>query len=1305
MLVLMARAQLAVDRADEARLILEPLVEGHPDQVDAHVLLSEACAREGGADALKQARKWLDRAVGGNPTSAKALACRARFLEIHAGDRKAAEADMKAVESLRSPDPAVRLLMFDLFMGRGAWARAEAQLAGLEAQSPTSAPAIQAGADSPLASLDNDPDTVALLILKARASLALRRADSAMGVAVAEEGLARLAPEQRRLFLPVAAELYLLDRRLDRAGGCIDEYARTLDARNVTSPAARETLTVLRAGMLIQDAKANPFPAIEELQKLVTASPANGRAWRLLANGYLRAGQPLRMIQSLEQYLEKSPPDAESALLLAQACLNMDPSKALKYAAWAEQACPEDPNAKLTRIEAQLGIRDKDAHASVDLGTIAAELPELAKARPDSTRLAVIAARLAVAGGDYARAMNELSRSMKDGDQKLQAAMQLYKYARAAGDLDQAAAAAREAVQLRPDLAIPRVLLADAQESLEHRPQAQATLERAVADLSGTEQLTARVALAQFMIMNGRRTDGIAALQALATANPANAQLRLGLLKLPEIQASPAEAQRLVDELKAIEGEKGLLWRVEQAALWLRSDQWQAHVQETEETLLRAVNADPAHPQPVLLLGRFYELQGNPQKAEELYRRSIEGRPAHVSVLIRIVDLLGSQGRFVDAAALLRTIPPDVPALTQARTEVALGLGRHEDAIAELSRRIAAAPDDARARVMLAQLTYAHRKDAAKALELLDQVETLAPGDIAALSCRVAILHAEGREAQAITALDAAVARGDSASRLLRARYHADNGRAAQAEADYKLLAADQRMGGRGPLLLGEFYSRQGRPAEAIAAWESGSAAWPKESELPRRVVQALLADPDAEAQNRGLAMLTGLLQATPNDAGLLYTKARFILDHRPAERGQVPGLLEQIVRVDPRHVPAFLELIREARDSGDLARARELAARASGANPNQPDLLCMQARCEADAGNTIAAAGLVERVVQSTPRSLEARNLLVTLTLATGDLNAAERHNAEALTIDSGDAAAITDRATVLDRRGQRAEAQAWIQQQLAKSPKDRQGPMLVCAARLHLANKDYDRAEEALDAAAALEPESVPVAQARIECLAAQQRYDDLAVAAEGIPRGQPAFAPVLEQAAEVLGNSGRAGDLPSAVDLAQRALDAAPRRLSAAMLLARLNWGAGNVPAAGDALRKVLEIEPYHPKATNDLAWIVGVVSGKVQEGYLLADEGVRRHPRNPHLRDTRAALLIRLGRGDEAVEDLEACLELATDEPATRASALRHLAQALAARGDRDQARQRLAQAMETDRKYKVLAESDRAEIQKLTEMLK
>jgi len=940
----LGKALVGLGKNEEAANVLEALVKQHSDQVDAYVLLSNIALQDRSAPDFTKAKTWLDQAVSNNPQSSKALAHRARFWEIKArqnsenatADRAAALADLEAADALHSKDPTVLFLLFDLFVGRNDLERAESQLRAVE----------QLDAET-LAAYDAEPDTVKLLQYTAAARLALRKEIAQDSIALADRALKELTGTQRTTFLPTAIELYLAGEKLAKARQCLEQLEEQMESRRKNNPSYQDQLEILRAAVIVKDPSANPFDAINKLREIVLRTPENTRGWRLLGDAYKKSGQKLRSIKAMEEYIARAPGDADTALKLAQAYLDFDRVRALRYAEHAERVKPDDFEAKLLRIRIQIDIVGNQPAEATQRQQIADELRELSKSHPKSAGVRILQAAVTAANGNAEDAISQLEQAIEDCDDKLPIAMQLARQARSNNQTDIALRAAQKAIDLRPDLADPRYLLATVHEANGHNKKARQTFETAALELTGQEQLKIQALQVDFLLHNNLRKEGLSLLRQLAKEHPQNAQLKLALLKLSEIQADTDESQKLVQELRNIEGDEGLLWPVEQARLWLNSEQWQQHQQEMDEILTRVIEADPSSLDPVLLLGQLYEMQGDYPKAEETYRQSINTPPLYTKVIERLLGLLERQGRFPEAAEVLKKVPKNLVALSQHRINVGMGMGNYDLATEELKERIAANPQDANARVILARLTYIQKKDVKTAFDLLDQAVALSPDLLAIVSSRVAILLAEDRQDEALALLNKEVNRHNNFdSYLLRAKYYEATDQFDLAEKDYRHLTSFPDTSARAHSLLARFYGKLGKIDQAIAACEAGLKNDPKNFNLQRILTLALLTHKQEKARQRGQEMLENLLQSKPNDAALLRMHADILLAEAEtdvAAQEEALATLERVVAIDPHNVQTHLRLINLARNSGDLTKASQLATRALGANPGNIDLLLIE--------------------------------------------------------------------------------------------------------------------------------------------------------------------------------------------------------------------------------------------------------------------------------------------------------------------------------------------------------------------------
>ncbi len=362
------------------------------------------------------------------------------------------------------------------------------------------------------------------------------------------------------------------------------------------------------------------------------------------------------------------------------------------------------------------------------------------------------------------------------------------------------------------------------------------------------------------------------------------------------------------------------------------------------------------------------------------------------------------------------------------------------------------------------------------------------------------------------------------------------------------------------------------------------------------------------------------------------------------------------------------------------------------------------KAQLETDARNLNVAREIAEKIVTQDPKHVPALNLLVSLALNSGDVAAAERHNGAVLAANPGNETARIAQGTILMTKGQLDQALACLEAYRKTEAGAKSAGCHLALARVHIAAKRMEEAGRALDEAQQLAPGNRETLVARLEWLAAQNRFDEMIGLAANPPAGTPDVPTYREMIATMLTTTGDAKHLKAAIDLCRQLIQSDPQRISAYLKLGQFAYMAKDLPAAEQAYRKVLELAPDHPQGLNDLAWILGTAAGKPDEAIKLAERGVSKYPADPHLVDTRAAILIRLGRLDEARAGLEQCLRMTQEVPATRASALRQLGQILAKQGQADQARQHYTEVLKIDQDKRVLSDADRVEVRKALQSL-
>ncbi|HEY3242742.1 MAG TPA: tetratricopeptide repeat protein [Phycisphaerae bacterium] len=1338
-----ARAMLAQRKFEPAAARLERLVEKRPEQIEAYLLLSDINARGGSDSDPTAAQRWLDRAVEADAHSAQARVKRAAFLRTVRNDSAAARADLEAAEQILAGENARRQVATATLRdaggtGRqdaGAMAAAPAVLHDLASEWLAIGETERAAAlitnlerfdANALTDADFDPAAFALARFSLSARLAIARDAAQASADVADRALAELQGQARSLFLPTSVELYVKASRAADARKCLDNYREFVRTTGTQAAALTEQLDGLDALVLLAEGHARD--AAEKLERLTARNPQNAQLWRLLAQAQESAGAPQRGVRAWEEYATRAPGDSAAALRLARAYAGRDWSKTLKYARIAENAGASEPptllggvpsgpapangdraaavrsEARRLRIEATLESNDKPNAAQ--LVQLAAELNALRQAEPRSARLRILAARVTARKDGPNAAIAELEQAPADVDDPAAIALQVVRLHAGSGHPEEGIAAAAAAIAHQPQSAVLRIALSERQQAAGQAEAARGTLAQAVSELTGDERMRAQGALAQLLLQQGKRLESVDVLKRMVEENPSDLRAPLVLLSLPEIESDAAEAARLVDTLKRIEGEAGPNWKVEQASLWLRGNEWRPRAAQIVEMLSDCLKADPAWTPGVLTLGTLHERLGEFDKAERLYRQAFEANTNDLRVTNQLLALLERQRRFAEAEELLQRLPTTLPTLAGHRLGVALGRGDYDAALDALQSRVAVNPRDAEAYVLLARLTFGRHRDVASAFKHLDQAAAIAPDLPSILPARVAILHGAGRRDEVLALLDEQVqTRNDFVSLVLRADYHALLEHTDQAEQDYLRLTKLPDSASEGYAALGRFYERIGRGDDAQKAWQTGLDLAPEHDGLQRLLAQHWIASKDAGERASAGALIEKLAGRSPDDPQVQALRAALLLtQNTPEANAQAETLLERVVAFLPQNAPGHVALVRLARQRGDRKTASQRIATGLWANPRNVPLTLESAKLEADSGNAAAAQRLARSVVEMDDKNLDAYRLLVALALQSGDVTAAHSANDAALKLDPLDPLMRLAQGEILAREGRRGEALAKLEEFRQSAGDPPRLELLLMLAELYRQEGDFAHGGQCLDAAEKLAPQRADVLIARLKSLAGQKRYDEILALTADAPGKPSPETGVLLNAASLLALTGEEKHLRAADGLFERLTRLAPKRVEGHIGRAQVAYRLGNLDAAEAAYQRVLEIDPNHQQTLNDLAWVIGHDRGKPQRGLEFANRAVLRYPDDPHLLDTRGVLLAALGRHEEAQRDLEKCVKLSTDLPETRAAALLHLGRVFLDGGNRELAKPPLEEAARIDRERQVLAPEDRAELTRLLQTL-
>jgi len=640
----LGRAQMGLQQTNQARQTLTAYVERCERRRLAVPQFAEACAMLAELAETTQADRaaavaWMDRAIRRLGRSGRALSFRAAHLR-RAGDRSRAEADLAAAESLQITDPQTRLLLCDEWTALGQYTRAAAHLQWLD----------RLDADE-VADHFMHHDEWLVACLQRAARLAVVTDEIPAAADRAERVLAVLVDRQLRTrALPASVRVFAAAGRAAAAREALSEYIRLLQARP-DGAVDTEEVVALRAAVL--GAEDRPYDTVALLEPRVAADRGGPDSWRLLAQAYSRSGQRRRAAAALRRYLQLRPDDPAMQLQLAREYVALGWWTKADQAAQAHTLDPTDPVVAVLRMECRLRVLLAAGEPAAEpLSRLRSRLAQLMDRHPDRADLPILAARIAEARGDRAEAERILRKLARADRPSADAHGRLVRLLAAADRFDEAIAEARALCERHPSQASSWLVLADVLVADGRVDEALAALASADRHVEAGSRRILVVRWARIQIADGDRSAGAQRLSRLAAEEPKAVDVRTMLLAIPEVRSDPSSVQRLIDEIRAVEGAGGLMWRRHQAELYLAADTWRNRRDEIAALLTRCVEADGDWVRPVILLGAMHEMLDEPRQAEQTYRRHIETAGPSPAVVTRLRMLLHRRGRFAEAVRL-----------------------------------------------------------------------------------------------------------------------------------------------------------------------------------------------------------------------------------------------------------------------------------------------------------------------------------------------------------------------------------------------------------------------------------------------------------------------------------------------------------------------------------------------------------------------------------------------------------------------------------------------------------------------------
>jgi tetratricopeptide (TPR) repeat protein len=521
---------------------------------------------------------------------------------------------------------------------------------------------------------------------------------------------------------------------------------------------------------------------------------------------------------------------------------------------------------------------------------------------------------------------------------------------------------------------------------------------------------------------------------------------------------------------------------------------------------------------------------------------------------------------------------------------------------------------------------------------------------------------------------------GVSANRQLAALYQAA-GRPAQAEVYLKnvvSLANDLASKVR----LSDYYVSVGRVPEAIAILEQLTTA--KGAFAPIKIRIALIYYVTGR-RSEASKQLDEVIAREPKNSDALAIKAHVLLDERKLEdaretadgavladqgavrahfaRGKVMLALgrtddarksfREVIRINPRAGEADIELAQVSLRAREIDSAIAFAGQAVDIMPDDIDARLTLARAlmvrESDIDR---AAAQVRLLLQALPSSAAVHELHGELAIAKGDMATATQAFERALALDPTSWGSLTQLVTMDVKAKRLAKARVRVDAALAKSPNATEA--LLLAAKTYAANGNSPVAEKYLKRTIELDASNLQAYMTLAGLYLIDRRLDD----------ARDEF-----------------------IQIAQRE----PGSVAPATMVGIISEAQGDRATAATWYDKALQIDPRAAPAANNRAWIYAERGENLDAALQLAQIAYAALPGVPEVSDTLGWVYYKKDLPLLALPMMLRTVEMDKDNPQYQF----HLGMVYAKKGDDNQARAALRQALQLRPDFEGAEEARRA----------
>ncbi len=1206
---MLAVALIKQRKTPEATDKLEAILQENPESIEAYELLAKLAERYQGTLARAEAALWLDKAIDNNPESAAAYIARGQF-HLRSGGEKQALADFSVAEKCDLSEPLVRLQLGQGYIKASRFDKAIEHLRLVQKALPHS-----------------------LALWQSLAELALTAESKELMLEVAEQGIRELT-YQPWDFKSIAAQLYIEGGRSDLAA----ELVSQLRLRDI-EPARVEYLR----GLLAYE-QSGGYEAIKYFKRSLELGGDRIKNRQKIAATLAELGDEQSATKQFRILVTEGPGLIKARLNLARLLVRSARlDEAAEQAQLAKLAAPEDMDAEILHMHIliQRFARRQLKPKHQGWQNLQKKLDELEKRWPDNVGVQELKVRLAMQQSEWQRAKQLLEQMAGRYPRRMEIDLANAQLLIVLGRTDEAIELLHQTMQAYPDSVEPVRLLAALAAQKGDLQRCEDLLRDALERVQSMQYRRELVLLMSGMYARAGEADKRAEfIRSYLESSGDDICLIRELFEINLASGETEEAQKLIGQVKTIEGDDGWQWRYEQARLWFASEQFDNRYQPIVSILKENLEANADDQYSRILLAQVYERAGQ-LKLAVLACKDVLGRSVgDVKVSGPAVAILYHVGeydyadRIIEQMASQRAWSPELKAIEFR--------------------------------------SFLHRGEFDLAVELLGDIlavdDSSGSPSMARGSLRVNERLKDEGVCEALLLSNEIVERFQNAeAHVIRAMTYVELDRSDKAMEDFEHAVRLEPNNVEIWLAKARFDCSVGQAGKAVADAKKALDVAHGDPDVSKLVLPILISATDDKVRTEARTILDGLLLRYPDDLQLQLYQSRYLISAGTSESiSKAETILHKISQQHDAPVEVWSLLTEISLIRGNHNKAMEIVLAGLAREGEDKSLLRLKAKMEVKTSAKLAIPTL-QLLCELYPRDAFAAISLADAYLETDQPSRAVellQKYSETLKARQGRRQIDIKMAVALYREGKTGLA-AELFTELSNGT-DADAEVIMLRVQLLIDEQNWDR-----------------VRRIALNRLRENLKDDEVVVAIAGeLARTQDKQA---QQTAQ---------------KLLEHILEADPNCVAAMRVLAEQSYVSSRFSKAAQLYKRIMAVAPDDIKAVNNLCWIMCEKDKQYFLALELAEKGLTRNPGCAELVDTRGMVYYRLGKYEKAVEDFSRALTLSKVGSRTALFSHVHLGNALARLGRTQAAVENLNQALQLHDYVGGLKRNDIVEIKNL-----